>query len=410
MDSAHDPIQRADVPAADAVRYSPSFASARSPLTRSMDQVKRAVVLFAAWIVFGMTAGAFAQGVQTGTIRGVVRDAQDLAVPGVTVTVTSPALQGPRSVVTDAQGLFSIPALPAGTYTIKFELSGFQTIERQTTVALGLTVDQNVSMRPAGVSETVQVVAETPAPIATPVVGANLKHEEIEALATPRTLQGIATLAPAVSENSPNAGQLVINGAFAFDNIFMVNGVDVNDNLFANPQNLFIEDAIAETQVLTSGISAEYGRFSGGVVNAITKSGGNSFTGSGRINFLNSAWADETPFEKTRGITRPDKLQETYEGTFGGPIMRDRLWFFSAGRYAVVDTPQTIQQSGVQVVQNDNNKRGEIKLTGTVAANQTIQGGYLNNARTTSNTSGLFSLVGDPHSLITRTLPNAYYF
>src|SRR2546423_1418069 len=140
------------------------------------------------------------------------------------------------------------------------------------------------------------------------VVGVNLKHEEIEALATPRTLQGIATLAPSVSEYSPNGGQLVINGAFAFDNIFMVNGVDVNDNLFANPQNLFIEDAIQETQVLTSGISAEYGRFGGGVVNAITKSGGNRFSGSGRINFLNAAWTKETPYEVSKSITRPNQL------------------------------------------------------------------------------------------------------
>jgi len=184
----------------------------------------------------------------------------------------------------------------------------------------------------------------------------------------------------------------------------------VNDNLFANPQNLFIEDAIEETQVLTSGISAEYGRFSGGVVNAITKSGGNNFSGSGRVNFLNAAWSQETPFETTRNITRPSKLQETYEGTFGGPIMRDRLWFFTAGRYAVVDTPQTIQQAGVQVIQNDNNKRGELKLTGTIARNHTIQGGYLNNARTTSNTSGIFSLIVDPNSLVTRSLPNSYYF
>src|SRR5262249_57290164 len=126
----------------------------------------------------------------------------------------------------------------------------------------------------------VQVVAEAPAPIATPIVGSNIKHDEIEALATPRTLQGIATLAPAVSEYTPNGGQLVINGAFAFDNIFMINGVDVNDNLFANAQNLFIEDAIDETQVLTSGISAEYGRFSGGGVHAITKSGSHRVSGN----------------------------------------------------------------------------------------------------------------------------------
>ena len=77
----------------------------------------------------------------------------------------------------------------------------------------------------------------------------------------------------------------------------MINGVDINDNLFAQPQNLFIEDAIEETQVLTSGISAEYGRFTGGVVNAITKSGGNTFSGSGRVNLLNPAWTTETPFE-----------------------------------------------------------------------------------------------------------------
>jgi hypothetical protein len=101
------------------------------------------------------------------------------------------------------------------------------------------------------------VVAETPGPVATPVIGLNIRQNEVEALATSRTLQGIATLSPALTDNAPNAGQVVINGAFAFDNVFMLNGVDVNDNLFGSPQDLFIEDAIAETQVLTSGISAE---------------------------------------------------------------------------------------------------------------------------------------------------------
>src|SRR3954466_5021398 len=301
----------------------------------------------------------FAQGVQTGTIRGVVHDDQGLAIPGVTVSVASPALQAVRSTTTDSDGGYVFPTLPPGDYTVTFELSGFTTVTRRTTLPLGLVVEQSVTLKAAGLSETVDVIAESPAPIVTPSIGVNLKHDEIEALATPRTLQGIATLAPSVSEYSPNVGQLVINGGFAFDNIFMVNGVDVNDNLFANPQNLFIEDAIAETQVLTSGISAEYGRFSGGVVNAITKSGGNNFSGSGRVNFLNAAWTAETPFETSRNITRPSKLQETYEGTFGGPIAKDHLWFFSAGRYAVVDTPQTIQQAGDQVISNSNNKRGE---------------------------------------------------
>src|SRR5438874_11513077 len=113
----------------------------------------------------------------------------------------------------------------------------------------------------------------------------------------------------------------------------MVNGVDINDNLFAQPQNLFIEDAIEETQVLTSGISAEYGRLTGGVINAITRSGGNSFSGSARTNLSNPSWTTETPFEVSRGTTHLAQLSRTYEGTFGGPLVRNRLWFFTSGRY-----------------------------------------------------------------------------
>jgi hypothetical protein len=376
--------------------------------------MRRIIVFLTGWLIFGFAASSFAQGVQSGTIRGVVRDEQNLAIPGTTVTATSPAMQGPRSVVTDAQGGYVLRNLPAGDYEVKFELSGFAPIAHKTPVALGLTVEQDVTMRPAAVAETVQVVAEAPAAIASPVVGANFKQEEIEALATPRTLQGIAQLAPAVSENSPNAGQIIINGAFAFDNVFMVNGVDVNDNLFANPQNLFIEDAIQETQVLTSGISAEYGRFSGGVVNAVTKSGGNSFSGSGRINFLNPSWTTATPFEVARGTDKtahPDTLQNILEGTFGGPIVKDGLWFFTSGRYASVELPQTLAVTGTPVIQDDLNKRGEIKLTGRIAQNHSIQGGYLNNSRSVTNTTG-WGIAGviDPLSLITRDLPNWYYF
>src|SRR4030088_224932 len=81
-------------------------------------------------LVLGIAATSFAQGVQTGTIRGAVKDQQDLPVPGVHVTVTSSALQGPRRVETDAQGFYAIAALPAGNYTLKFELSGFGPVEK----------------------------------------------------------------------------------------------------------------------------------------------------------------------------------------------------------------------------------------------------------------------------------------
>ena len=361
-------------------------------------------------LALAVTGVAAAQGVQTGTIRGNVVDQQGLAVPGVTVTATSPALQGPRSSTTDASGAFTIPALPPGVYEVRFELSGFATISQSSNVALGLSVDQTVTMRAAAVTETVQVVAETPADIATPVVGINLAKEDIDRLATPRTIQGIATLSPALTERSPNAGQVIINGSFAFDNVFMVNGVDVNDNLFATPQNLFIEDAIQETQVLTSGISAEYGRFTGGVINAITKSGSNLFSGSWRMNFSNPTWTRETPFQVSRSQTNPDLLSKTHEGTFGGPILRDRLWFFLAGRAEKSTAQATLPQTGIQVIRETANKRGELKLTGTVIDNHTIQFGMLNNPRTVSNDSGIFSFAMEPDVLIARSFPNKSYF
>ena len=87
--------------------------------------------------------------------------------------------------------------------------------------------------------------------------------------------------------------------------MFLMDGVDMNDNVFGQPNNLFIEDAIQEQQVLTSGISAEYGRFAGGVVNVITQSGGNLFSGAFRSNFTNPAWSVETPLERSGGRPAP---------------------------------------------------------------------------------------------------------
>ena len=221
---------------------------------------------------------------------------------------------------------------------------------------------------------------------------------------------GIATLSPGVNEATPNGGQLAINGAFAFDNNFMVNGVDVTDNLFGVPQTLFIEDAIEETQVLTAGISAEYGRFSGGVVNAITRSGGNVFSGSYRVNLTNSAWVAETPLEKSRGVEHADTLNRSHEATFGGPILRDRLWFFTAGRLARLSNAVTLQETGIPITQKSKNQRGEIKLTGNLGPRHTIQGGYLNNSQTASPSSAFDNAIADPNSLTTEKNPNWYLF
>src|SRR5688572_28562059 len=365
-----------------------------------------AAALLAAFIV--MDRHAFGQGVQTGTISGQVVDQSDAVLPGATVTVTSPSLQGERSGVTDSTGRYLIRGLPPGVYAVRVELPGMTTAERSVDVGVGTTVEVDAQLRVAGLAERVTVTADTTASAITATqVGINLEQREIEAPATPRNLQGIATMAPGVTENTPNSGQLTISGAFAYDNLFMIDGVDISDNLNGTVNSLFIEDAIAETQVLTSGISAEYGRFSGGVINAVSKSGGNTFSGSIRLNLTNPAWIAETPFAQDSGTENQSRLNDSYEGTFGGPIVRDRLWFFTAGRYASLFDNPILPITGARIDAPDTNKRGEVKVTATVAPNQIVEGSYLNNSRDLTRVTFPFSI--DPNTQERPSFPNTRF-
>lgn len=348
---------------------------------------------------------AFAQGTQTGILAGTVTDQTGYSLQGVTVTVTSTALQGVRTTVSEVNGDYIFKGLPPGSYKVIFELPSFATVERTVRVALGGEARVDASLQVGNVEETLVVTSEAPSILTTPQVGANYKGDQIDTLPTGRTLAAIAELAPGLTNNTPNAGQVTISGSFAYDNVFLVNGVDVNDNLYGNPNNLFIEDAVEETQVLTSGISAEYGRFSGGVINTITKSGGNDFSGSFRTDFTNSSWRDETPFQKSKDQSNTAKTNFDYQATLGGPILKDRLWFFAAGRMADRTTTQTFQETGIGYDQLDNNKRLEAKLTGSLNQNHRLQASYLYNE--SEQTQPSMSISIDPATLYTRTLPNS---
>jgi len=348
-----------------------------------------------------------AQGVQTGIVTGLVVSSDNLPLPGVTVTASSPALQGKRSAVTDVNGVFIIKGLPAGTYALNFELSQFEPAKSENIgLTVGGTAEVNASMKLAARTETVTVTAETPSPLVSTTTSQSFKKADLDALPVGRTPPQIAELAPGLTNNTPNVGQVSIGGATAFDNVFMLNGVDINDNLFGSPHNLFIEDAIQETNVLVGGISAEWGRFSGGVINMVTKSGGNTFSGSFRENFSKPSWIEETPREIANNIKHSDVLGKTSEGTFGGPVMRDRVWFFTAGRHESSDLAETFQQTSAAATRHDINKRGEIKITGSPASGHTISGDYTNNSTEQNNIYSLNSNSMDTNTLINRQLPN----
>jgi outer membrane receptor protein involved in Fe transport len=349
---------------------------------------------------------AAAQGMQTGNLSGTIVSSDGLTLPGATVTVTSPALIGTRSAVTDVNGNYIIRGLPPGRYDIVIEFPGLAPVNETVTVPLGDTARLDATLAMGALAETVTVTAETASVLATTQTGENYRHEDIDRLATPRTLSGIATLAPGLTDNAPNAGQVTIGGAFAYDNVFLIDGVDVNDNLFGTANNLFIEDAIEETQVITSGISAEYGRFMGGVVNAITRSGGNDFRGSYRLNLANPAWTRQTPFERERDIDRPSNLSQFHEWTIGGPVVRDRLWFFNAGRFEDSELQRTFPETGLPMRTTVDNRRAEIKLTGTPVVNHTMSGTYLRNQTSQTQPSFPATLSVDPNTFVDRTLPN----
>jgi hypothetical protein len=339
------------------------------------------------------TAGlSFAQGSQSGVLTGTVTSTDKAPVPGVTVTIKSDSLLGTRSSVTDANGSYIFKGLPPGQYKVTMELAGFATVEKSVTVALAGTISADASMSVASVQETVTVTAESTSPLTTTQVGANYKQEMIDSLATARTIFGVAQLAPGLSTNTPNAGQVTIAGNFAFDNVFLLDGVDINDNLFGTANNLFIEDALEETQILTSGISAEYGRFGGGVINAVTKRGGNKFAGSFRANLSKPSWRDETPREVELGVERGDTLSKFYEATLGGPIIKDHLWFFAAGRKENSATESTLPETGLPFSTTVDEKRWEAKLTGAINANHTITGTYTKVTRDTFRQTFSFSI------------------
>jgi hypothetical protein len=352
-----------------------------------------------------------AQGVQAGTVSGVVQSIDKLPLPGVTVTATSPSHQGEVFAVSDENGVYSLRGLLPGTYRVTFDIPGFQPATREgVQVGLGAVAVVDATMSLAAFTETVTVTAEAPSPMAAPKISQAYTKAEIDALPVGRRPQDIGELSPSVTANISNSNQLTMAGSFGFDNVFMVNGVDVNDNIQGTPNNLFIEDAVQETSVLTHGISAEYGRFSGGVVNVITRSGGNFFSGSFREGLSNPLWVAQTPLERAADIKHADVLSKTHEGTFGGPVVKDRLWFFGAGRLEKTNTSNTFAQNGGGYTRTDTNRRGEVKFTGTIAPTQMVQMSFIENATEEANRSavGAATLL-DAGTLTTRQLPNRLF-
>ena len=297
-------------------------------------------------IGFLLVASSIAAGQETtGSLQGQVVDPQQLAVPGATVTVSGP--QGSRTFVTDAEGRWVAPFLTPGMYTVRVELQGFKAAERRDVqVTLSQRREINLQLETGGLTETVLVTGAAPViDVRSTTVGGVLDSEQLNRLPVGRSLSDILYVVPGVSTsagiNSVGANaNPSISGSSGLENNYIIDGVNITDvgfggfgaynSVYGSLGAGVTSDFIKETEVKTAGFEAEYGATTGGVVNVITKSGTNSFSGSAfgytRPSALEASWDQLTTPNGTVNTT--DLNRHDAGLSVGGPIARDRAWFF----------------------------------------------------------------------------------
>ncbi len=357
-------------------------------------------VLWVALLVLAAAATATAQ--TDGQLVGrVIYENQPM--PGVTVSVQSPALQGTRSTVTNAMGDYKFAALPAGVYNVTFALESFDTLEYEVRISTSQKRVLDAVIFPEAYTEEIIVQGQLES-VSTGTQGSEtMAQSTLEKLPVQRTVQQAVLLAAGTSNNGPR-NAITISGAQSYENLYTMNGVVMNENLRGQPFDMFIEDAVLETTTMTSNMSAEYGRFAGGVVNMVTKSGGNEFSGSFRANFENEAWNGETPL--TTG--QADEINTIYEATFGGYVFRDKLWFFLAGRSKEESATDQIVTLGpgenIPFTTTNPEDRYEGKLTWGITNGHRVMGSYMMIDEVQTNYA-FYIPADEGHVIPSRSLP-----
>jgi len=290
-----------------------------------------ALLLVAAALLLVPATGAQAQ--TTGRILGQVVDAQGAALPGATVTVSSPNLQGVQTQVTDGEGNYRFLSLPPGRYTVKVELASFKPAE-QANVDVGLdrTATVPFTMQLASVSESVTVTAvSSTIDTTSTVTGVNANADLFERIPLRRDFYAVARVAPGTTEDSVGT---VVYGSTGAENQYIIDGLNTTGVEVGDKGKTLNFDFVQEVEVKTGGLPAEYGRMTGGVVNVVTKSGGNQFRGSifGNREGGGLQADDDTRDKRPAWTTTVTDIsgRNDFGGELGGPIAKDRLWFFGA--------------------------------------------------------------------------------
>jgi len=291
---------------------------------------------------------AFAQE-QRGSIEGIVKDSSGAVLPGVTVEARNPAGGAVATSITDAEGNYRFPALPTGEYEVTADLQGFTPYHVRVPLGLGQIKKIDITMNIAGVAESVQVTAESPVvDVKQSASFQNIRNEMVDKLPRGRDFTSLVTIAPGANSEDKLAG-ISVDGSSGSENQFVVDGITTTDIQTGRSGKGVVTDFVSEVQVKSSGYAAEFGGATGGVINVITKSGTNRFRGDAGFYYeSNSLYGAVRPTLRRNPVEDAVAEYVTFDDdpftqwepafTIGGPILKDKLWFF--GGYVPTLTSQ----------------------------------------------------------------------
>ena len=352
----------------------------------------------------------------TGSIIGTVVGADGSALPGTTVQATSPSLQGARVAVTDASGSYHLPLLPPGRYNVTASLEGFAPAAfSNAMVALGRDSTVDFTLR---LATSAEITVSAHAPVldtSSTTAGESIGTRSIETLPTGRNYSSIAQVTPGVSSDAnPSADNITgvygstisVYGSSGAENSFYVDGVNTTNVEYGFQGKELNFEFIQELDVKTGGYEAEYGRSTGGIINVITKSGGNAFHGDAFGYLFNDSLQSNSKAVVSTSGTQLGFSREDYGVDLGGYLLKDKLWFFGAFDRVQnsSDNALVTDLAGITATSKSRRNLGSAKFTYNLAPNQSLFATWLQDPRvdTGAINDANHTLNGDPSTYLGR--------
>lgn len=276
-----------------------------------------------------LVASASLMAQESGQISGTVKGQGGKALANARVSIKAPQLIQSRTVMTGVDGSYRVPLLPAGDYTISVSADGYMSAAASIRIGIGGRFTQDFPMRAIETKSTVVEVIASSATVdkSDTKSAANFSSEQLESFpAADRAFYGAAQLAPGVVTTT--TGSISVRGGTSQSTVYTLNGASIGDDYQGQQyENRIVDDAIEDVQVIQSPLNARFGRTTGGILNVVSKSGGNDFSGSIRTYIARNDWRAWRPYQRENDLTDNKLSSRRYDVFFSGPIIKDRLWF-----------------------------------------------------------------------------------